>query len=283
MTDPSESSLTILALAVGNSRTRLGLFIGSDLHDPRSVSNDDPARIAAAAASFDLPEGHASIVIASVNDPIANAITRALAKGPLAGIEVHRVGRDLPIPINHTLDDPSTVGHDRLLNAIGAYAKTGQACVIIDAGTAVTVDFIDGEGSFHGGAIMPGVQMMLDALHEHAVALPGLRFEPPTVDPFGVDTKSAMLLGVAEAVRGGAHALATRYANYYEAYPQIIATGGDAAALFEHDEIVEHLVPDLQLIGIRAVCERLVEEEIDSAHAPDADPANDAPDRSTLS
>lgn len=261
--DSPETPLTLLALAVGNSRTRMGLFVGPDLHDPRSVPNDDPAKVARAIASFDLPQGHAFIAIASVNDPVADAVTRSITKGPLAGVEVLRVGRDLPIPISHTLDDPSSVGHDRLLNAIGAFAKTGQACVIIDAGTAVTIDFVDGEGSFHGGAIMPGVQMMLDALHERAVSLPGVRFEAPSNDPFGCDTKSAMLMGVAEAVRGGVHALISRFANYYEAYPQIIATGGDAPALFEHDEVVEHLVPDLQLIGIRIVCERLIADDDD--------------------
>lgn len=260
MTD-QDTPLTILALAVGNSRTRVGLLTGPDLHKPHSIPNDDPQAIVSALVDLRPADGFVSVVLASVNEPVAHAIERAIAASDLADLPQHRIGRDLPIPISATVDDPAAVGHDRLLNALGAHATTKQACVIIDTGTAVTVDFVDGVGSFHGGAIMPGVQMMLDALHERAVSLPGVRFTPPDDEPFGTDTRSAMLLGVAQAVRGGAHSLIDRYAQHYDAYPQIIATGGNAAELFHSDDLVEHIVPDLQLIGIRIVCERLIDEE----------------------
>jgi hypothetical protein len=63
-----------------------------------------------------------------------------------------------------------------------------------------------------------------------------------------------MLVGVRGAARGLAHELIDRYAEFYGAYPQIVATGGDARALFEGDEVIEHIVPDLTLLGIQAAC-----------------------------
>jgi pantothenate kinase type III len=106
---------------------------------------------------------------------------------------------------------------------------------------------------------------MLGSLHEQTSALPSLAWAPPDKarGPFGKDTKHAMLLGVQAAARGLVRHVVETYAEAYEAYPQIVATGGDAPALFEGDEVVEHVVPDLQLIGILEACRAAVggEEE----------------------
>jgi hypothetical protein len=73
-----------------------------------------------------------------------------------------------------------------------------------------------------------------------------------------------MLLGVQSAVRGMTRLLIDRYAEFYTAYPQVIATGGDARALFENDDLVEHIVPELTLLGIEAAC-RIQLDELDAA------------------
>ena len=245
----------ILAAAVGNSRSRLGLFDSGELHHPVAVSNADESAFVDALASF---ADHAGLhlVVASVNDPMADRVPELAERAGLGFAGEHRIGRDLGIPIRHTLDDTATVGHDRLLNALGAFSKAQQACVVIDAGTAVTVDFVDGEGTFQGGVIAPGLGLMLRALHEHTAALPDVPYKAP--DPargaFGKDTAHAMRLGVRNAVLGLVHRQVELFAEAYEAYPQIVATGGDAPGLFEDDEIVEHVVPDLQLVGIHAAC-----------------------------
>jgi len=254
--DSGAEDTGILAVAVGNTRTRFGLFLGSQLHHPRSVPNSSADEIAVMLAEPDLPVGSSAVVIASVNDPFAAELEASLERGELDSVPRYRIGRDLPIPIRHTLDDASTVGQDRLLNALGAFSRAEQACAVIDCGTAITVDFVDGEGTFHGGAILPGVQAMLHALHAHTRALPEVAYgrAPPAEPAFGKDTRSAMVLGVTAAAVGSIHHLVQRYAEAFGAYPQVIATGGDAPILLEHDEIVEHIVPDLQLIGIHAVC-----------------------------
>jgi type III pantothenate kinase len=206
--------------------------------------------------------GEAPVLMASVNDRVADAIeegTKGLRDG---GTKVARFGRDLEIPIQNALRDGSTVGQDRLLNALGAYAKAQQACVVVDAGTAITVDFVDGEGVFQGGAIAPGLNLMLTVLHEHTAALPRVVFEPVGADePFGRETRGAMRLGVQAAARGMVRHLVERYATAYGAYPQVVATGGDARVLFEGDDLVEQVVPDLTLLGIEAAVRRMAEED----------------------
>jgi type III pantothenate kinase len=272
------NELQLLAVSVGNTRTRLGLFRGARLEESLAMANDDVGAIVAGAAGMLEKAAHeTAIVIASVNDPVADRLAVALDEA--AGGEVYRFGRDLVLPVQSALSDDAAggVGQDRLLNALGAYSRAKQACIVIDAGTAITVDFVDGEGVFQGGAIAPGVNLMLRGLHEHTAALPEVRFEgrangagaerasPADGDgdevaaaakgePWGKDTRGAMLVGVRGAARGLAHELIGRYAEFYGAYPQIVATGGDARALFEGDEVIEHIVPDLTLLGIQAAC-----------------------------
>jgi len=263
----------LIAVSIGNTRTRVGVFVDGQLEPARALPNTDIAAIVEAVRAG----GDAPIVMASVNDRVAAEIEAAAERQSGGGAkgEVARFGRDLAIPIQNSLEDDSTVGQDRLLNALGAFSRARQACVIVDCGTAMTVDFVDGEGVFQGGAIGPGVNMMLRALHEQTAALPQVQFEPsPAVHSeadagaaFGKDTRRAMLLGVQAAAQGMVRVLVERYATAYGGYPQVVATGGDARALFEGlggDELVEHIVPDLTLLGIEAAVRTLEEEGLES-------------------
>ena len=246
----------VVGVAVGNTRTRVGLLRDGTVQDAESLRSDDAQAVAALVAGKRATAGAGPVVISSVNNQAVLAIEQALESGH--SIEAFRIGRDVSLPVRHTLDDASTVGQDRLLTALGAYSKSKQACVVVDAGTAITVDFVDGEGTFQGGVIAPGLNMMLKAMHAETAALPELAYEnpDPARGPFGKDTKHAMLLGVKCAAVGLVRLVIERYAEKYEAYPQVVATGGDAVALFEGDEVIEHIVPDLQLLGIAEACRR---------------------------
>jgi type III pantothenate kinase len=242
----------MLAICVGNTRTRVGLFQDDTLAASKTVSSDDAAAIAATAVELVPDPASAFAVIASVNPTDADAIASTLAAALGAG-SVARLGVDIPIPIRHSLEDDSTVGQDRLLNALAAFSHASQACVIVDVGTAVTIDFIDGGGIFHGGMILPGLNMMLKAMHEQTAALPVVNFAvpDPARGPLGKDTPHAMTLGVLAAVRGGIRTATEAAAEVCGAYPQIVATGGDMGIL-EDEGLIEHFVPDLQLLGVLA-------------------------------
>lgn len=250
---------SLITLAVGNSRTRIGLFKGSELTMPSVHASEDAAGIAAAAeAMSDQAEGddNPAVVVSTVNESAAEAIEKEIRK---SGLRVLRFGRDIPIPFTHSLDEDGerTVGQDRLMCAAGAFATVKQACVVVDLGTALTIDFVDGEGVFHGGAIAPGLKMMLASLASGTSALPQVEYKRPE-SIFGKNTPEAMRLGAAAMAQGAVRVLAERYADYYEAYPRIVATGGDMG-LLEDDELVETFLPDLQLHGIRRACEMLIE------------------------
>ena len=140
----------LLAISVGNTRTAVGHFHGDDLHVVQHLANGDvPAIVAAAVAQWEHKGEHdGEVVIASVNDALATAIEAKLASE--LHTDIWRVGRDIEVPVGRCLDEGATPGQDRLLAAAAAYAMMKQAVIVIDAGTAITVDFVDGEGVFHG-------------------------------------------------------------------------------------------------------------------------------------
>lgn len=273
-------SLTVIGVAVGNTRTRIGLIEKDGVSQAESIGNGPaPGMGGGRGHEGEAPIGQmvglvvrlasedpaAAILLASVNDPVADRLEDALREEVALAGRVHRLGRDLPILMAHTIDEGSMIGQDRLLCGLAAFEKAGQACVVIDAGTAVTVDFIDGTGVFHGGAIAPGASMMLRSLHEWTAVLPLLTPEPlaqgEDVPAWGTNTKAAMELGMHAAMRGLVVHLVDRYAEAYGAYPQVIATGGDAALLFKDEPLVEHVVTDLQLRGIWLACRKAIEIE----------------------
>lgn len=262
---PAGIPAALIALAVGNTRARIGLYLGLELVASSVHDAKDATGIAAAAVALcEQAEGQDNPVVAmsSVHRAASEGVEKALVG---EGLVVQRFGRDIPIPVRHSLTDDAAalVGQDRLLCAIGAFALTGQACVVVDLGTAMTVDFVDGQGVFHGGAIAPGLSMMLGSLHDRTDALPAVEYRlPAEADPFGKNTADAMRLGVTAMVCGATRWLAERYALYYEAYPRIVATGGDIGVL-ESDGLVETFVPDLQLLGIRRACELVLQAEHD--------------------
>lgn len=254
---PTPSGPEVVVVSVGNSRVKFAKARGEELDDSRAIGKDDVQDAVAAIVELAKPDGR-PVVMASVNNAVADVIEKGVVAG---GVEVYRLGRDLQVPINHALDDASTVGQDRLLNAFGAYARSKQACIVIDTGTAITVDFVDGEGTFQGGMIAPGLRAMLGAMHSSTAALPRLDFAPPDTarGVFGKDTAHAMLLGVQAAVRGIVRYAVDTYAEAYGGYPRVIATGGDARRLLENEPVVENIVSDLQLIGLAAVCNAVLD------------------------
>ena len=138
-----------------------------------------------------------------------------------------------------------------MLNVAAAYEQLGHACAVVDAGTAVTLDFCNDQGQFIGGAIAPGVRAMLVALHEQTARLPQVEFQPPQPgEAVGTSTAAAMCQGVYHSIRGLVREMVESYATELGHWPEIIATGGDAQKLFADWELIHAVSPDLTLYGI---------------------------------
>jgi type III pantothenate kinase len=176
-------------------------------------------------------------------EPIEHVVEQA------TGTRVEWVGREIELPVKVLTEEPEQTGVDRVLNVAAAYEQMGKACVVVDAGTAITVDVCNDAGDFLGGAIAPGVQVMLDALNEKTAKLPRVSLEPPK-GAFGRSTADAIRAGVYHGVRGMVKELTENYATELGFWPDIIATGGDAPKLFEGWELVHAVAPDLTLYGI---------------------------------
>ena len=246
------SELTFLALSIGNTRSSLAQFIDGEIQSRDAFPTSETATIVQQAIQSwqGLKDTESQIIIASSNDEASEPILAALADQ--TSKEIWRIGTDIPPAIGQHLDPETITGVDRLLNAAAAWDIMNQACVIVDAGTCITVDFVDGEGTFHGGAIAPGALMQLNSMHEGTSALPELTFEKPLQEAFGKNTAQAMLQGVYHGIKGMVRQLTEQYAARYGAYPAVIATGGDAELLFEDDDLIDQIIPDLQLKGIEA-------------------------------
>ncbi len=240
----------LLAVSVGNTRTRVGAFVDGKLAETAALSNDSggASRETIERVFASLRDRDDAVVLMSSVDPAAAERVEAALAG-VTGRDVLHVERDVPIPIGRQLDREAMVGEDRLLNAAAAYDVLQQACVVVDAGTALTVDFVDGAGTFHGGAIAPGGQLMLDSLHQRTALLPELAFAKPE-EALGHNTAEAMRTGVFHGLRGTVRELVELFAEQAGTFPMVIATGGDGALLFEGYDLVDRVVPDLTLMGL---------------------------------
>lgn len=263
------STPNVIAISIGNSRIHTGLFVNGELQSDERFTNDQLAKSAHQVVQWwkqIASESKATILTASVNESVCKPLS-AMIKDQLS-VNIYSVGSDLPIPIGEQLDPETITGVDRLLNAAAAYDSLKQACVVIDAGSAITIDFVDGEGTFLGGAIVPGANMQLRSLHEHTTNLPELKFEMPDDDPFGRSTSQAIMHGVFHGIRGMVQRLIEIYAEHYEAFPFVIATGGDAKLLFEDEDLVDRIVPQLTLLGMSITAKHaLAVKEVDDSDA----------------
>ena len=160
----------------------------------------------------------------------------------------------MPLPIKLDYKTPETLGADRVADACGAASlHPGEACLVIDAGTCITVDFIDGKGIYHGGAIMPGLKMNLQALHTFTAKLPLIDLEGVEKAPvLGRSTEESILAGTLGATL---LALAGYVALYKEKAPnlRVLLTGGDADRLIASGATGWEHVPHLTLIGLNEI------------------------------
>jgi type III pantothenate kinase len=168
------------------------------------------------------------------------------------------------VPIRAGVDEPDRVGIDRLLNAVAArdLVRPGQGAIIVDAGSAVTVDLLDEDGTFAGGTILPGLRLMALSLRDYTAQLPlvdatgSLPSGPP-----GKNTEAAMKLGILYAVAGGIDAVIRETASRCTTAPYLVLTGGDmtpqlAGLIQSRHQFRSELRPALTLEGIlRAAAE----------------------------
>ncbi|WP_025884802.1 type III pantothenate kinase [Asaia prunellae] len=153
------------------------------------------------------------------------------------------------------VDTPSEVGVDRRLNGLAAQHFFGGPLVVVDFGTATTFDVVDGEGAFCGGAIAPGVNLSLEALHQAAARLPRISVGRPS-SAIGRSTTVAMRSGLFWGYVGLVEGIVSRIALEMATPIKVIATGGLAPLFSEGTDLFQHVAPTLTLDGLRLLAAR---------------------------
>jgi type III pantothenate kinase len=150
---------------------------------------------------------------------------------------------------------PSTIGPDRLANALAARHRFGAPAVVVDFGTAVTFDVVDKEGNYVGGIIAPGLAAMTEYLHEKTALLPRIRISE-VKSPIGKSTEQAMLVGAVHGYRGLIHGLIAELKRELNVHHlPVVATGGYARLIASKLPEITAVDPLLTLEGLRLVWE----------------------------
>lgn len=251
----------ILAVDVGNTQTVIGLFGADGLDGHWRISTDatltaDELRVkvggllASGGASWDDVE---RVVISSVV-PSQTAAYEEMARAA-TGRAPMVVGPGLKTGIAIRYDDPREVGADRIVNAVAAVAEHGAPVIVVDFGTATTIDVVDASGAYVGGAIAPGVETSAEALFDKAARLSKVELEAPS-SVIGTNTRASvqagLLLGEAAMVDG----LVRRCWAELGTECAVVATGGLAERMAPLCETVAHVDGDLTLKGLMLVHDR---------------------------
>lgn len=143
---------------------------------------------------------------------------------------VIRFDKSTPLPLEVIYRTPHTLGSDRIAAAVGAWSEApGRNILVIDAGSAITIDFVSKDGKYNGGNIAPGIKMRLRALHEYTDRLPMVEKdgETPTI---GYDTETAIRSGV---INGICHEIEGYINEFKQKYCDVLVflTGGDEKPL----------------------------------------------------
>jgi type III pantothenate kinase len=158
------------------------------------------------------------------------------------------------MPIRY--DNPHEVGADRIANAVAAYDRVRDTCVVVDFGTAITYDVISPAGEYMGGIITPGAEISIDALYDRAAKLPKVELAPPR-SLIGKSTVDAIRSGIVYGFAGQVEGIVRRLRGELGEHARVIATGGLAAELVPFvRETIDEVDDLLTLIGLRLIWQR---------------------------
>jgi type III pantothenate kinase len=260
----------LLVLDVGNTETEVGLF---PMRGDGSTAPELAAQWRISTAQKQTADEYAvlirqlfamqglelravqGIIVASVVPPLERMLRQMCERyiGP-KGIKALFIepGIKTGMPVHY--DNPAEVGADRIVNAVAAYEKCKQTCVVVDFGTATTFDAISARGEYLGGVIAPGISISAEALFERAARLPRVETKrPPHV--IGTNTVHSLQSGLFYGYVGLVDGVLERMLG--ELGPaRVIATGSIAPFIASGSRFLSEIDDALTLSGLRIVWER---------------------------
>lgn len=240
----------LLAVDVGNTSITCGLFEGHRLSARWQFSTDPIKNKSVKALSLQFFKGHSldsgfDVLISSVVPAVMPVLTRMLRF--VSGTRPQVVGKDLQVPVINRYRVPAQVGPDRLVNAWAAWSLYQGPAIVVDFGTALTIDCVSAKREYLGGLIVPGVQLALEALTDRAALLPKLRLAPPK-ELLGRDTVSSVRSGIIYGHAALCDGIIRQIRRQFRG--RVVATGGQAGLITPYSKTIRKVDPDLTLRGL---------------------------------
>lgn len=263
-----------LVLDIGNTETVVGWFRAKELaahwrlaSDPRRTSDELGLILRHLIAHEGLPPNSVGFVTYGSVVPSLSGVLREASERHL-GVPALEIDARTPLPIRLDVDEPLTVGADRIVNTLAASRTYGRDSIVVDLGTATTYDCVTADGVFIGGVIAPGARSAAERLTERTAKLPRVELAEPQI-VIGRRTEaclqSGIFYGAVDAVDGMVRRIREEWGR-----PEalVIATGGLASLIGPHCATVRCIEPFLTLHGLR-----LAREHLDRRGAISADAA----------
>ncbi len=250
----------LLAIDVGNTQTVIGLFAEGDLIDHwriATVAERTSDELALVLEQLIALSGHEAAVIEGI--AVCSGVPRITAELRTMAARyfdlealILEPGVKTGMPILY--ENPKEVGADRIANSVGAYDRYGGPVIVVDFGTANTIDAVSEHGEYLGGAIFPGIEVSLDALFGRAAGLRRVELVAPQ-HVIGKTTAEAIQSGAVYGFSGQVDALVTRCIAELGA-ATVVATGGLAELIAPHSTTIQHLDPWITLHGLQLIYAR---------------------------
>ena len=248
---------SILTIDVGNTNVTCALFKGARISKKWRISTADCVSAAAIVKSLRAKAGKRAIdgvciasVVPRLDRLFGRACKRAFGIAPLFA-----TCNTIPMRIKNY--DRAQLGADRLVAAYAAYQRYQKPVIVIDAGTAITIDLVNARGEFAGGAIVPGLATAAASLHATTAKLPLVK-PHATMRTIGRNTREAINSGVVRGYAGLVDSLVRSIAKQSRGKPLVIATGGDAIILRRACRTIRCVDLDLIHNGLQLLWENLL-------------------------
>ena len=240
-----------LAVDIGNTTIHNGIFKAGVLRKvfniPTYTTGLDRQYIKKLGASL---RKIRAVIIVSVVPDVSRQAEETLKN--LLGARILVVGRDVDSGVKNLYKRPLQVGQDRLVNARAAYELCRKGAVIVDFGTALTIDVVTRNREYIGGVIAPGIEISLNVLSERAALLPRISLKRPQ-GLLGRDTIESMRSGTVYGFSSLCDGLVVRLKKGYCRRGMVVATGGMSRFIGPYCRTVDKIDPDLTLKGLNLI------------------------------